>query len=273
MSNKFSVAMCVYGGDKAEYFDEALASVYNQTRRPDEVVLTVDGPVPPAIDDVISKYIEKEGLTVCRLEKNMGHGVARRTGLEHCTHDFVAIADADDVNVPTRFEKQMTLFENDPQLDAVSSGCYHFADTINDVLYEETLPETDAEIKDFLKKRCPLCQASTMFRKSKVEEAGGYQDWYHAEDYYLWIRMFLCGATFQNTKESLLYVRSNPDYVNRRGGWKYFKSLARLFGYMYKHNVIGLGDYVFNVTSRFVAQVLLPNGMRGWLRKIVDKQK
>jgi glycosyltransferase involved in cell wall biosynthesis len=203
----------------------------------------------------------------------MGHGVARRTGLEHCTHDFVAIADADDVNVPTRFEKQMTLFENDPQLDAVSSGCYHFADTINDVLYEETLPETDAEIKDFLKKRCPLCQASTMFRKSKVDEAGGYQDWYHAEDYYLWIRMFLCGATFQNTKESLLYVRSNPDYVNRRGGWKYFKSLARLFGYMYKHNVIGLGDYVFNVTSRFVAQVLLPNGMRGWLRKIVDKQK
>lgn len=268
---KFSVAMCVYKGDKAEFFDEALASVYNQTRRPDEVVLTVDGPVPDSIEDVITKYVNREGLTVCRLEKNMGHGVARRTGLSHCSYDYVAIADADDINVPTRFERQMALFETNPQLDAVSSGCYHFVDTIDEVLYEEFLPETDVEIKKFLKRRCPLCQASTMFRKSKVEEAGGYMDWYHAEDYYLWIRMYLCGAVFQNTKESLLYVRSSPDYVNRRGGWKYFKSLARLFGYMYKHKVIGLSDYLFNVSSRFVAQVLLPTSLRGWLRKVIDK--
>lgn len=270
-SLKFSVAMCVYGGDKAEYFDKALESVYNQTRKPDEVVLTVDGPVPSSIDEVITKYQEKEGLTVCRLEKNMGHGVARRTGLAHCTHDFVAIADADDINVPTRFEEQVKLFENNPQLDAVSSGCAHFVNTIDDAQYVEFLPESDAEIKQFLKRRCPLCQASTMFRKSKVEEAGGYQDWYHAEDYYLWIRMYLCGATFQNIKENLLYVRSNPDYINRRGGWKYFKSLAKLFGYMYKHRVIGLGDYLFNVSTRFVAQVLLPGSLRGWLRKVVDR--
>lgn len=263
--------MCVYGGDKAEYFDKALESVYNQTRRPDEVVLTVDGPVPASIDEVITKYQEKEGLAVYRLEKNMGHGVARRTGLAHCTYDFVAIADADDINVPSRFEKQMKLFENNPQLDVVSSGCAHFVNTIDDALYEEYLPESDAEIKQFLKRRCPLCQASTMFRKSKVEEAGGYQDWYHAEDYYLWIRMYLCGSTFHNIKENLLYVRSNPDYINRRGGWKYFKSLAMLFGYMYKHKVIGLGDYMFNLSSRFVAQVLLPGSVRGWLRKVVDK--
>lgn len=264
--------MCVYHGDHAEYFDEALASVYNQTRRPDEVVLTVDGPVSKDIDEIIAKYQQTENMKVVRLEKNMGHGVARRTGLASCSCELVAIADADDINVRTRFEQQVNYFEDNPNLSVISSGCYHFSDSINNVLYEELLPETDTEIKAFLKKRCPLCQASTMFRKSEVEKAGGYQDWYHAEDYYLWVRMFLKGAVFANTHESLLYVRSNPDYVVRRGGWRYFKSLARLFTFMLKNEVIGLPTYLYNVLTRFVAQVLLPGNLRAWLRKKVDNQ-
>lgn len=53
---KFSVAMCVYGGDNAEWFDTALKSVINQTIPPDEIVLVVDGPIPNSIQDVIAKY-------------------------------------------------------------------------------------------------------------------------------------------------------------------------------------------------------------------------
>lgn len=267
---KFSVSMCVYHGDHADYFDEALASVFNQTRQPDEVVLTVDGPVSSEIDAVITKYQTKKGMKVVRLEKNMGHGIARRTGFANCTHEFVAIADADDVNVPTRFEKQLKCFEDNPALSAVSSSCYHFIGTTSNILYEVQLPETDSDIKKYMQKRCPLVNAAIMLRKSDVEKAGGYQEWYHAEDYYLWLRMYLTGAVFANVHESLLYVRSNPDYVNRRGGWKYFNSMVRLFSFMFKNKIIGLPIYVYNIVTRFVAQVLLPNKARGWLRKIVD---
>ena len=52
----FSVSMCVYGGDDAEWFDVALESVINQTVRPSEIVLVVDGPIPQTIQDVIHKY-------------------------------------------------------------------------------------------------------------------------------------------------------------------------------------------------------------------------
>lgn len=267
---KFSVSMCVYHGDHAVFFDEALESIYNQTCRPDEVVLTVDGPVPTEIEEVISKYQQAENMKVVRLEKNMGHGIARRTGFAYCTNELVAIADADDVNVPTRFEKQLIYFEKIPSLSAVSSSCYHFAGTTDNILYEVKLPESDAEIKKYMRKRCPLVNAAIMLRKSDVEKAGGYQEWYHAEDYYLWLRMSLCGAVFANVPESLLYVRSNPDYVNRRGGWKYFKSMARLFSFMLKNKIIGLPFFLYNIVTRFVAQVLLPNKVRGWLRKVVD---
>ena len=52
----FSVAMCVYGKDNPEWFNTALASVVNQTVKPNEIVLVVDGPIPDEIQHVIDNY-------------------------------------------------------------------------------------------------------------------------------------------------------------------------------------------------------------------------
>lgn len=55
----FSVAMCVYGKDNPEWFDMALNSVINQTVKPNEIVLVVDGPIPDSIKNVIEKYSQQ----------------------------------------------------------------------------------------------------------------------------------------------------------------------------------------------------------------------
>ena len=52
----FSVAMSVYERDNAEWFDAALKSIINQTVKPNEIILVVDGPVPQAIHSVIDIY-------------------------------------------------------------------------------------------------------------------------------------------------------------------------------------------------------------------------
>lgn len=52
----FSVATSVYGKDNPEWFDISLDSIVNQTVKPSEIVLVVDGPVPKEIHDVIDKY-------------------------------------------------------------------------------------------------------------------------------------------------------------------------------------------------------------------------
>ena len=163
---KFSVSMCVYSGDSPSWFKEAVDSVLNQTLPPNEVVLQVDGPVSEEMNKVIYEYEEKQAIKVFRLENNMGHGIARNECLKHCSYDYVAIVDADDINASTRFEKQMICFENDENLSAVSSWCSHFNESIDSIINIEKLPEKDAEIKKYLKKRCPLCQASTIFKKS-----------------------------------------------------------------------------------------------------------
>ena len=265
---KFSVSMCVYGGDDADHFRQALESVYDQTRVPDEVVLTVDGPVPDAINQVISEYEQKDAhFRVFRLETNQGHGNARRLGFSKCLYDYIAIADADDINAKDRFETELAYFREKPTLGAVTSGCYHFAGDINNILNEEKVPVSDADIKEFLKKRCPLVQPSVMLNKNAVMKAGGYLDWYHGEDYYLWVRMYLTGASFAGIDRSLVYMRTDPDQMNRRGGMKYYKSMEKLFRYMLKNRIIGPGLYVYNCAGRFVMQVLMPNKLRAWVRK------
>lgn len=266
---KFSVAMCVYDGDDPGFFDEALASVFDQTLPPDEVIVQVDGPIKQELESILEKYRSRSDVfRVFRLEDNRGHGIARNESLSHCSYEYVAIADADDINRPDRFERQIRHFRDNADLSAVSSACYHFSESIDRVSNEEKLPLTDREIKKYMRKRCPLCQASTMFKKSDVIRAGGYMDWYHAEDYYLWIRMFLNGAVFENDEESLIYVRTTPEQSKRRGGMKYFRSLKRLFRFMRKKKIICFPRYFLNVFSRFVVQILLPNKVRLFIRKV-----
>lgn len=269
---QFSVSMCVYYGDDPQNFSQAVDSVLNQSVPPDEVVLVVDGPVPPAIDEMIGKFGTRENFKVVRLAENQGHGVARRTGLEHCTHSLVALMDADDICVFDRFEKQLAAFEINPKASIVGGQIMEFVDRVENVVGYRTVPLTDSQIREYLKIRCPMNQVTVMFRKEDVISVGGYQDWYCNEDYYLWVRMYLAGMQFVNVPEILVQVRVGEDMYRRRGGWRYFSSEARLQHYMLRHHVIGLSRYLVNVGKRMVVQ-LMPNRVRGWIfRKFARSQ-
>ena len=264
---KFSVSMCVYGKDRPDWFRQATDSVLHQTCPPDEVVLVVDGPVPPALDDVIREYEAMPQFHVIRFAENQGHGNARRAGLEACTNELVALMDADDICVPDRFEKQLAVFEKDPALSIVGGNIAEFIESPNTPTCYRRVPCEDVQIKAYMKKRCPFNQMSVMFQKNDVQSVGGYIDWYCDEDYYLWLRMAQAGMKFANVDENLVNVRVGKEMYQRRGGWKYFKSEAKLQKYMKQHKIIGFGTYCMNIIKRLIVQVLLPHKLRGWVFK------
>ncbi len=264
---KFSVSICVYGKDNPQWFQEAIDSVLKQTIPPSEVVLVVDGPVPNALNEIIKGYEELSCFKVVWLKTNQGHGNARRIGLENCSYDLVALMDADDICCKDRFEQQLKMFEENGQLSVVGGNIAEFIDSIDASIGYRIVPETMKEIKNYIKKRCPINQVTVMFKKSDVEKVGGYIDWFCEEDYYLWIRMYLSGMQFYNVQNVLVNVRVGKEMYQRRGGWKYFKSEAKLQKYMHKHKVIGFFTYCSNVIKRFIVQVLLPNKLRGWVYK------
>ena len=110
-----------------------------------------------------------------------------------------------------------------------------------------------------------------MYRKSAVEAAGGYKDFYLLEDYYLWIRMLQKGFAGYNLQQPLLWMRAGSEMYKRRGGWKYAKSQKALLKYMKDTRFITEFQYLLNVTIRFIAanmpKFFLENLYRFFLRQ------
>tara|TARA_B100001564_G_scaffold202994_1_gene170756 strand:+ start:3972 stop:4799 length:828 start_codon:yes stop_codon:yes gene_type:complete len=266
-SIQFSVLMCVYKNDNSSYFKIALESILNQTIRPTEIILVIDGPIPKETRDIINdtSLNNKEIFNFIDLKENVGHGRAKNIGLEKCTNELVAIMDSDDVCTKDRFEKQILYYKQNPETSILGGLISEFNKNINNPLGKRVLPSTHSEIKRYLKMRCPMNHMTVMFKKSKVIEAGGYLDWHYNEDYYLWIRMYLSGAIFANLNDVIVHARVNDKFYLRRGGWRYFVSESKLQYYMFQKNIINIFRLTFNIKIRFFVQFVIPNKFREWL--------
>jgi hypothetical protein len=64
----------------------------------------------------------------------------------------------------------------------------------------------------------PLAHPSVTFRKNAVDALGGYQEHGWAEDYDLWLRLYLQGARFAKIPEVLLSWREYPERLTRSDG-------------------------------------------------------
>lgn len=262
----FSVCMSVYKNDKPEDFLVAVRSIFNQTIVPNDIVLVVDGPIGDKLRSAITDLVrEIPIMNIIWLPTNQGHAIARQMGLNAAKNELCAVMDADDIAVPNRFEMQLKAFKEFSDVSVVGGIINEFIRTTDNVVGTRIVPEYDSEIKDYMKARCPMNLVTVMLKKSDAMQVGGYLDWYCEEDYYLWIRMALAGYKFYNIQENLVDVRVGEEMYQRRGGWKYFKSEAKLQHYMWRHGVIGFGRYLYNVVIRFAVQVVMPNGLRGWV--------
>lgn len=263
---KFSVNICVYHKDNVDDFRTAVESVtVKQSLKPDEVVIVADGPLYGELDKIVSSYEKQEGFKVLRLPKNVGHARARQTALDASSYNIIAIMDADDISVPNRFELQMKAFDGNPDMAVIGGQINEFIGSPENVVGTRQVPLDDAAIKTYLKSRCPMNLVTAMFRKDYVQTVGGYREWFCEEDYYLWIRLAKADYSFMNLPDNLVNVRVGADMYRRRGGWRYFRSEARLQGYMLRHRLISLPRYLYNTAGRFAVQVAMPNCLRGFI--------
>ncbi len=269
----YSVLMSVYHKEKPEYLYSAMESIWEQTISTNDFVLVCDGPLNSELDDVIDTMKKKHPeLNILRLKKNGGLGNALNIGIKHCKNELVARMDSDDISRPDRCEKQLKVFQNHPRLSVVSGFVEEFTASTDQIEARRVIPETQEQIIAFAKKRNPFNHPCVMYRKSAVEAAGGYQDFYLLEDYFLWIRMLKNGAIGYNLQEPLLWMRAGSDMYRRRGGWKYAQSQKELFKYMKDCRFISESQYMKSVVVR-AASSITPNWLREFMFKTVMRKK
>lgn len=196
------------------------------------------------------------------IKQNKGHGNARQESIANCRNSLIAIMDSDDISCNVRFKKQIKKFAENINIDVVGGQITEFIGDSDNIISKRIVPENDIEIKRYLKRRCPMNHVTVMFKKSAIERAGGYLEWFCNEDYYLWIRMARAGCVFANVPDTLVNVRIGNEMATRRGGWRYFKSEARLQKYMLENKQISLLRYLYNIAIRFGGEVIIPNKIR-----------
>ena len=254
----YSVLMSVYYKENADYLQTAMESMWNQTVPTDDFILLCDGPLNSKLDLVIQKMESAHPgvLHVVRLQENRGLGNALNIGLKYCKHELIARMDSDDISRPDRCEKQIAIFQKHPEFSICSGFVEEFIAAKSNVYSLRTLPETQKDILVFAKRRNPFNHPCVMFRKSAVEEAGGYQYFYLLEDYFLWIRMLKNGCIGYNIQQPLLWMRGGLDMYKRRAGWKYVKSQISFFQYMKKNRFISSLDLYINCAARILSSLL-----------------
>lgn len=273
VDNSYSVLMSVYVKEKAEYLKQAMNSIWNQTIPTDDFVLVCDGPLTTELDAVIAVKQQEMGrvLNVVRLAKNGGLGNALNEGIKHCKNELVARMDSDDIAYPDRCRKQINVFNKHPEVSVCSGVVEEFTTDPEIADTRRVPPETNAQIVEFAKKRNPFNHPCVMYKKSAVEAAGSYQDFYLLEDYHLWLRMLMAGYQGYNIQEPLLHMRAGSDMYLRRAGWKYAKSQAKLFKFMKENGFIKNEQYIMSCAIRY-GSALAPNRLRKFMfEKVLRK--
>ncbi len=221
MDEKFSVLMSVYQNENTNFLRRALQSIGpDQVRKPDQIVLVVDGPIGEELEKVIEEFPLSVGaiaFDVIRKEKNEGLAAALNTGLTVCKHELVARMDSDDISLPNRFELQMGYMSLHPETDVLGGTITEFQQDEDTILDRRTVPEEHEQIVAMLKTRNPFNHMSVMFRKSAVEAVNGYScDFGKLEDYKLWVDLMLANCKFHNLQEDLVHVRVGNGFLERR---------------------------------------------------------
>lgn len=275
MDYKFSVLMSVYIKEKPEYLEESLKSVFNQTLRPNEVILVKDGPLSNELEIIINKFKkDEEVLKIVELEKNMGLGEALRIGVEKCSYELIARMDTDDICKENRFEEQINCFKENLELDMVGSWTDEFQEVEGHIKVESIrkTPEKQKDILKKLKKSNAFNHPTVMYKKNSVLKAGNYSEEFNClEDYYLWVRMAVNNSKFYNIQKSLIYFRITPGTLKRRGGLKMLKGDIKLHNRFEELDFIKKREKLRNIMIWMIYRII-PSNIRGILQKKIMRQ-
>ena len=257
-----TVLMAVYRADDPDLFERALASVYANTLQPDKVLLVVDGPVASTINDTIDRYAHERGLAVLRLATNGGLANALNQGLKQIQTAWVARADADDINMPERFERQARAIALGENIDIVGGNILE-VELNGTVLGERRVPADHASILRYARTRCPFNHMTVVYRHTMVMAVGGYPTLVK-EDYGLWASLLAHGCRAANVPEILVAATAGSEMYRRRGGLRYARAEFELQRFLVGKGLKSPLAAVAHGMGR-AAVFVLPNRVRGLL--------
>lgn len=225
---RFSVLMSLYAKEKVAYLRDCLASLQAQTQPADEIILVFDGPISSELKNEVNLWQVQLPLKVVELAENVGLGKALNEGLKYCSNEWVFRMDTDDICLAHRFEKQLAYIEANPDVVLLGGQVKEFDESFVHEVGIKGVPLDLETIKKFALVRNPFNHMTVAYKKSLIEQVGGYQHHLYMEDYNLWLRVISKGYKVSNLPDVLVNVRAGNAMYARRKGIEYIRSEFQL---------------------------------------------
>lgn len=198
MNNKVSIIVPCY--NQAQYLDEALQSVVEQTYTHWECIIVNDGSQDNT-EEKANEWVAKDARFLYLKKENGGLSSARNFGIEYAKGEFVLPLDADDKFAVNYILQAMQSFQEDSSLKVVYCRAEKFGDATG-----------IWELEPFsLLNLCTnnMIFCSALFRKIDWELVGGYDEkmafgW---EDWEFWISILKNGGKVKCLDEVGFYYR------------------------------------------------------------------
>lgn len=217
---KISVIMAVYN-TPAFMLTKAVRSIWNQTYNKIEFIIVNDKSTEQdtiiAIKNIVKEYPE---TILINNEFNYGLTKSLNIALKHCTGEYIARMDADDVSYPERFMEQWRYLEEHIEVCIVGTQVKRFGDSykMQSISHcDYTKNEERFKIKMLFDNFGPM-HPTVMIRHDflKRNNIVYREEIKKTQDYALWIDCLNAGGVIKNLKKPLLKYRIHEGQISEK---------------------------------------------------------
>lgn len=193
MSDLVSVIITTY--KRPNFLKRAVDSVLSQTYPNIEIVVVDDNnPESEYRNDTEKLMNEHYGnvpnVHYVKLPQNSGSCKARNLGVSYCKGKYINFLDDDDAFLPTKIEKQVSLFENDKDGKLAVVGC--FANILNS--HDEIIGMEEVRFRGdaFFHEMCSnlTTTALALIRKDIYLKSGGFEQMYSSQEHWMFMKIY-----------------------------------------------------------------------------------
>lgn len=188
-TTNLSVSVIIPTRNRPDRFRMALQSVLAQTLPPLEVIVVDVASTTNYVDEVLAEYTGPVRLKCLKLSEARPAGVVRNFGAEHAVGSILMFLDDDDTWTEDKLERQVRIFEENPDVGLVYSG-RQVVDENGNIQYS-IIPSLEGDIFEAMLHRNHVgVTSSVAVRTDLFRELGGFDPELSVrEDYELWLRI------------------------------------------------------------------------------------
>lgn len=264
---KISIIMGIYNCEST--LKEAIDSIIAQTYTNWYFIICDDGSKDKSLE-IVQEYAKNDPqrFMVIKNERNLGLNATLNKCLALADGEYIARMDGDDISVPERFEKEVTLLNNHPEYALVSSHMVTF-DQSGEWGCITTLEKPQKE--DFPTHVPMFCHAPCMIRKEAFLDVKGYTEnprLLRVEDYHLWYKLYAKGYVGYNIQEPLYKMRDDRNALHRRTASARMNGIYATF-LGFKMLKLPAWMYVYAVKNAVLetVKIIIPDGLYEILHK------